>query len=241
MGDGAYGLWPLVILNTALFVVFAMSFFRPRTGRDWRAMGVYTGFLVALFTEMYGAPLTVYLLSGWLGERFPLIRADHAGGHLWNDLIGWTADPHLSPFHLASYVFIGGGFWLIAVAWDALHTAAQGDTLATTGPYRRVRHPQYDGFLLVMIGFLLQWPTIPTLAMFPVLVVVYGRLARSEEREVAARFGGHWRAYAATTPAFLPRLGTTAPHRTVENALTLAADHQARRAPRRPEKEESRP
>jgi protein-S-isoprenylcysteine O-methyltransferase Ste14 len=204
MADGAYGLWPLVILNTALFVVFAMSFFHPRSRRDWRAMGAYTAFLVALFTEMYGAPLTVYLLSGWLGSRFPLIRPDHAGGHLWNDLIGWNADPHLSPFHLASYLFIGGGFWLIAAAWNVLHASAQRDELAITGPYAKVRHPQYDGFVLIMIGFLLQWPTIPTLVMFPVLLLIYTRLAKAEEREVRTRFGDTWAVYAASTPAFLP-------------------------------------
>ena len=205
MADAAYGLWPLVVLNTALFVLFAVSFFHPRSSRDWRAMGGFTAFLVALFTEMYGVPLTIYLLSGWLGSRFPLLRDTHAGGHLWNDLIGWTADPHLSPFHLASYVFIGGGFWLIAAAWRRLYDAARAGGLATTGPYARVRHPQYDGFLLIMIGFLLQWPTIPTLLMFPILVAVYVRLARSEEREVAAEFGDAWAAYAARTPAFLPR------------------------------------
>jgi len=204
MADGAYGLWPLVILNTALSIVFAASFFHPRTPRDWRAMGAYSAFIVALFTEMYGAPLTVYLLSGWLGSRFPLIRDDHAGGHLWNDLIGWTGDPHLSPFHLASYVFLAGGFWLIAAAWTVLHEAAQHERLATTGPYARVRHPQYDGFLLVMIGFLLQWPTIPTLVMFPILVVIYTRLARAEEGEVATRFGNSWQAYVALTPGFIP-------------------------------------
>lgn len=167
MADTAYGLWPLVILNTALFVLFAASFFHPRTSRDWRATGAFTAFLVALFTEMYGVPLTVYLLSGWLGTIFPALRDTHAGGHLFNDLIGWSGDPHLSPFHLASYVFIGGGFWLIAAAWRRLHEAAQHDRLATTGPYAWVRHPQYDGFLLVMLGFLVQWPTIPTLIMFP--------------------------------------------------------------------------
>jgi len=70
-----------------------------------------------------------------------------------------------------------------------------------------VRHPQYDDFLLVMIGFLLRWPTIPTMIMFPILVFVYTRPARSEEREVAARFGDQWSHYAARTPAFLPRLG----------------------------------
>lgn len=206
MADAAYGLWPLVILNTALFVVFAASFFHPRSRRDWRAMGAFTAFLVALFTEMYGIPLTIYLLGSWLGSRFPLLRDTHAGGHLWNDLTGWSSDPHLSPFHLASYVAIGGGFWLIAAAWRRLHEAARDDRLATTGPYARVRHPQYDGFLLVMIGFLLQWPTIPTLIMFPILVAVYARLARSEEHEVAGRFGEQWIAHAAQTPAFLPRL-----------------------------------
>ncbi|MGW5690934.1 methyltransferase family protein [Streptomyces asiaticus] len=161
-----------------------------------------------------GVPLTIYLLGSWLGTQFPLLRNSHAGGHLWNDLIGWRGDPHLSPFHLASYVAIGAGFWLIAAAWRVLHTAVQHDTLATTGPYAHVRHPQYDGLLLVMIGFLLQWPTIPTLIMFPVLVYVYVRLARSEEREVARRFGDRWTAYAARTPAFWPHLArhrTTAP------------------------------
>jgi protein-S-isoprenylcysteine O-methyltransferase Ste14 len=204
MADAGYGLWPLVIVNTALFVVFAASFFHPRTRRDWRAMGAFTAFLVALFTEMYGIPLTVYLLSGWLGPKIPALAATHAGGHLWNDLIGWRGDPHLSPFHLASYAFIGGGFWLIAAAWRVLHDAARRGALATTGPYARVRHPQYDGFLLIMVGFLLQWPTIPTLVMFPILVFVYTRLARSEEREVAARFGTAWHDYATRTPRFLP-------------------------------------
>ncbi|MDT3442873.1 isoprenylcysteine carboxylmethyltransferase family protein [Pseudofrankia sp. BMG5.37] len=94
-----------------------------------------------------------------------------------------------------------------------LHEAARTDKLATTGPHARVRHPQYDGLLLVMIGFLLQWPTIPTLAMFPILVAVYARLARSEEREVATRFGERWSTYAASTPAFVPRRHRAAPDR----------------------------
>jgi protein-S-isoprenylcysteine O-methyltransferase Ste14 len=205
MADAAYGLWPLVILNTALFAIFAISFFHPRTGRDWRAMGGFTAFLVALFTEMYGVPLTVYLLSGWLGSKIPGLSNTHAAGHLLNDLIGWRGDPHLSPFHVASYIFIGGGFWLVAVAWRTLYDAARAGTLATTGPYARVRHPQYDGLLLVMIGFLLQWPTIPTLVMFPILAYFYTRLARAEEREVAAQFGDAWIAYANRTPGFIPR------------------------------------
>jgi len=227
-GNQAYGLWPLVILNTGLFVVFAASFFHPRSRRDWRAMGAFSAFLVALFTEMYGVPLTVYLLSGWLGDRIPALKATHAGGHLWNDLIGWTGDPHVSPFHLASYLAIGGGFWLIAAAWRVLWEAARTGRLATTGAYARVRHPQYAGFLLVMVGFLLQWPTIPTLVMFPVLVWVYRRLAIAEEREVAARFGPAWAAYAAATPRFVPRLRQVPPCGTAGVGEPTAPTHSRR-------------
>ncbi len=104
------------------------------------------------------------------------------------------------------YVFIIGSFWLIAVGWRVLFAALKAETLATTGPYARLRHPQYAGFVLIMIGFLLQWPTLATLVMFPVLLVVYRRLALREEQEVEARFGESWRSYAARTPRFVPRL-----------------------------------
>ena len=204
MQDSAYGLWPLVVVNAALLIAFAASFVRPRTSTDWKALGGFSAFVVALFVEMYGVPLTVYLLSGWLGSRFELIGFSHAAGHLWNDLIGWRWDPHVSPFHLASYAFIGGGFWAVSSAWRVLFRAVQAGALATEGPYASVRHPQYAGFLAIMVGFLLQWPTIPTLVMFPVLVVVYHRLALSEERDMAARFGAAWTAYASRTPRFIP-------------------------------------
>ena len=203
--DQDYGLWPLVIINSLLLIFFAGSFFHPRTKRDWRAMGAYSAFIVALFTEMYGVPLTIYLLSGWLGSRFPALQATHSGGHLWNDLIGWKGDPHFSPFHLASYAVLGAGFWLIATAWTHLLRSAREERLAITGPYAWVRHPQYLGFLAIMVGFLLQWPTIPTLVMFPVLVYVYWRLARTEEREVAARYPDEWPDYAAQVDRLRPR------------------------------------
>ena len=204
-GDG-YGLWFLVVVNSAILVVFAASFFHPRTSRDWKAMGAFSSFVVALMVEMYGFPLTIYLLSGWVGSRFESLRLTHDGGHLWSELIGWEGDPHVSPFHLASYVFIGAGFWFIAAAWPVLLKAAREQKLATTGPYARVRHPQYAGFLTIMVGFLLQWPTLPTLVMFPILVVIYRRLAIQEERVVAAMFGPAWAGYAARTPRFIPRL-----------------------------------
>jgi protein-S-isoprenylcysteine O-methyltransferase Ste14 len=203
----AYGLWWLVIINSAVFILFALSFFKPHTSRDWRSFGAFSAFLVALFAEMYGFPLTIYLLSGWLQTRFPGVDwFAHDSGHLLEMLFGWSGSPHFGPFHLLSSVFIFGGFWLISVAWYRLHAAQKRGILATDGPYAHVRHPQYDGFILVMFGFLLQWPTLLTLAMFPALTVMYVRLARSEEREAIAQFGEAYLSYMREVPAFFPCL-----------------------------------
>ncbi|MCA0454002.1 MAG: isoprenylcysteine carboxylmethyltransferase family protein [Chloroflexi bacterium] len=203
----AYGLWPLVVMNIAVFVIFAFSFVRPRTARDWRSFGAFAAFIAALFTEMYGFPLTIYLLSGWLGSRFPgLDLFSHDAGHLWSTLFGWKGDPHFTPFHLLSYVMIGGGFILLSAAWEVLYKAQREHRLATTGPYAAVRHPQYVGFVLIMLGFLFQWPTLLTLLMFPILLVMYVRLARREERDSLAEFGSEYADYIAVTPAFFPRL-----------------------------------
>jgi methanethiol S-methyltransferase len=202
----AYGLWPLVFVNAAIFIMFAFSFTKPRTARDWRSFGAFSAFLVALFTEMYGFPLTIYLLSGWLTSRYPgLDLLSHNSGHLLQTLLGWKGDPHLSPLHWLSDLLIGGGFVLIGSAWDMLYKAQRARQVAITGPYAYLRHPQYVGFIVIMVGFLIQWPTLITLVMFPILVTMYVRLARREEREALAEFGDTYARYAATTPAFLPR------------------------------------
>jgi len=204
----AYGLWSLVIVNSVVFILFAYSFFKPRTGRDWRSFGAFSAFLVALFAEMYGFPLSIYFLSGWLQSRYPGVDwFSHDAGHLLEMMFGWKTNPHFGPFHILSFALIGGGFVLIAAAWRVLFDAQQRDTLAITGPYSHIRHPQYVGFILVMLGFLVQWPTLLTLAMFPVLLWMYVRLARQEERDVRAEFGEAYDRYAARTPAWFPRLG----------------------------------
>lgn len=203
----AYGLWSLVVINSAIFIIFAFSFSNPRTSRDWRSFGAFSAFLIALFTEMYGFPLTIYLLSGWLTTRIPGFNIySHDAGHLLEVLFGWRTNPHFGPFHLLSNILIFGGFILLANAWKVLYKAQKNHTLAVTGPYARIRHPQYAGFVLIMTGFLLQWPTIPTLLMFPILVWMYVRLARREEREVSTELGDAYARYAAVTPAFFPSL-----------------------------------
>ena len=203
----AYGLWSLVFLNSAIFIIFAFSFYKPKTTRDWRSFGMYSAFIVALFTEMYGFPLTIYLLSGWLAQRFPDVDfLAHDSGHLLEVMFGWRGNPHFGPFHFLSSVFIFGGFWLLSSAWHVLYSAQREHRLASTGPYARIRHPQYVAFILIMFGFLLQWPTLPTLVLFPILVMVYAKLARREEQEVLEEFGASYRDYQARTPAFVPHL-----------------------------------
>ncbi len=203
----AYGLWSLVVINSAIFILFAFSFFKPKTTRDWRTFGTFSAFIVALFVEMYGFPLTIYLLSGWLTRKFPGVDPlSHDFGHLWYTLLGFKGNPHLNPIHIASNLIILGGFIVLSSAWRVLFQAQQKGTLATTGAYAYVRHPQYVAFILIMFGFLLQWPTLVTLAMFPLLVTLYVKLAYREEREVRAAFGAAWDTYAAKTPAFIPRL-----------------------------------
>lgn len=205
----AYGLWGLVIVNSVVFILFAFSFFKPRTGRDWRSFGAFSAFLVALFAEMYGFPLTIYLLSGWLQSRLPAVDwFSHDAGHLLEMMFGWRLNPHFGPFHILSFILIGGGFGLISAAWRVLYEAQRQGRLAARGPYAYVRHPQYAGFVLVMAGFLVQWPTLLTLAMFPILVAMYVRLSFREEREARKKFGEAYDHYAAQVPAFFPRLSS---------------------------------
>lgn len=205
-GEAGYGLWTLVIINSAIFIIFAFSFTKPRTARDWRSFGAFSAFLVALFTEMYGFPLTIYLLSGWLTSRFPEVDwLAHDSGHLPEMLFGWRANPHFGPFHFISMVLIFAGFILLSAAWKVLFDAQQHGALAMSGPYSYMRHPQYMAFIIIMAGFLFQWPTVVTLIMFPILVYMYIRLARREEQNALTEFGEVYSGYMRRVPAFIPQ------------------------------------
>jgi protein-S-isoprenylcysteine O-methyltransferase Ste14 len=207
----AYGLWGLVIVNSVIFIGFAFSFFKPRTKADWRSFGAFSAFIMALFAEMYGFPLSIFLLSGWLAARYPGVDFfSHESGHLLHTLFGLEGNPHFDAFHVLSNVFIFGGFLMLSYSWHVLWKAQRQHKLAITGIYAHIRHPQYAAFILIMLGFLLQWPTLATLVMFPVLVFMYVRLTLREEKEIEAEFGDEYRRWASVTPRFIPRLLKTA-------------------------------
>lgn len=203
-----YGQWILVIAVTTVFLFFTYDAFRPKTRVDWRSFGLFSAFIIALFTEMYGFPLTIYLLSSLFGNRFPFLNFSHAAGHLWEVLIGFKGNPHWSMFHIVSNILILGGIILIAAAWKILYQASRKNALATTGPYQYIRHPQYVGFILITIGFLLQWPTIITLLMAPILIIRYIRLAHEEEQTMMFHFGTMYREYTHRVHAWIPSVYT---------------------------------
>lgn len=198
-----YGNWFLVILNTIIFMFFVKTAFKPQTKQDWRTFRIFSAFLVALFAEMYGFPLTIYLLMSFFGNRFN-IDFTHNNGHLLEDFLGIKGDPHFSYLHIGSDILIVGGLILIAVAWELLFKSQKKNVLATSGPYHYIRHPQYVGFVLIIIGFLLQWPTLITLIMAPILTIIYIRLARKEDKEMILLFGKEYEQYRNNTPAFFP-------------------------------------
>ncbi len=202
-----YGNWFLVILNIVIFMFFVKTAFKPQTKQDWRTFRIFSAFLVALFAEMYGFPLTIYLLTSFFGNRFN-IDLTHNSGHLLEDFLGIKGDPHFSYLHIGSDILIVGGLILIAVAWETLFKSQKKGVLATTGPYHYIRHPQYVGFVLIIIGFLLQWPTLITLIMAPILMIMYIRLARKEEKEMISHFGAEYEKYRKNTPSFFPSLKT---------------------------------
>ena len=201
-----YGNWFLVVISVVIFLLFLKSAFKPRSKTDWRTYQSFSAFIIALFAEMYGFPLTIYLLTSFFGNKFLNLDFSHDSGHILNKILNIGGDPHFSWLHLLSNGLIVGGLILIATAWEVLYKAQKKEILARTGVYRYVRHPQYTGFTLVIVGFLLQWPTIITLIMAPILIFRYVKLAHDEEKEMISYFNKDYVNYKKNTPTFFPSI-----------------------------------
>lgn len=202
LDEYGYGMWGSVIINILIFAFFTFTAFKPVTKRDWRTLGAFAAFMVALFTEMYGFPLTIYFLTSILGNKYPVLDPfTHLNGHLWVALAGGSTVLY-SILHPLSNLFIIGGLVVIAIGWKGIHDGS--GELVTSGIYSYVRHPQYSGFVLMILGFLIQWPTIITVIMAPILLVMYTKLAKKEESKMVELFGEEYVQYRKHVPAFIP-------------------------------------
>lgn len=200
-----YGIWSMVIFNVILFGVFVFGFLRPKKKYEWRTLGVFAAFIVALFTEMYGFPLTIYILLSLFGDNISIVDPfQHVNGHLLGTLLGAPEWIKLIICQIGGFVMLIG-LIMMGKGWRKIHEV-KGE-LVTDGIYAYMRHPQYSGLFLITIGILIQWPTLITLIMWPILMYAYYRLSMREERAVEEQFGEAYRQYRRKVPSFITRLG----------------------------------
>ena len=197
--SGAWGIALIVIVVASWFLY---RYLAPKTWREWASAGVIQAFIIALYAEMYGFPLTIYLLVRFFG-----IDQTDFNANLWSTLLGY-GETGMMISMILGYVLLFAGFGIFMEGWRELHRARQENRLVTDRLYGLVRHPQYTGLFIALFGEgIVHWPTIFSVALFPIIVLSYFLLARSEERKVVEQFGDEYRAYRTRVPMFIPRWG----------------------------------
>lgn len=199
--------WALVGVYIVLLAVFLFGLLRPRRKSEWKSAGVAQAWVIALYAEMYGVPLTAYLAMHFLG-RSTADAESHFNGHLWPVLMGFNGDQLITAqfwFTVVGQAFVLVGALLAIFGWRQIHSAVKANRMATGGLYRWIRHPQYTGFFLFLIGSMINWPTLATIVTLPILCWVYWRLAITEEQDSLVTFGDKYRDYMNRTGRFLPR------------------------------------
>jgi len=201
MENQHFGQWGIALIMITFFVWFIFKYAAPRKKREWRNSGVLSGFLIALYAEMYGFPLTVYILTSIFGVDIPL--GDIEGRHLWAWLFNLGATGALVEMTIA-LVILFIGMSLVVAGWKKVYFAK--NSLVTDGIYDYMRHPQYTGILLITFSMIIHWPTFITLILFPVIVIMYYSLAKKEEKEMVAKFGQDYQIYKNKVPMFIPKI-----------------------------------
>ncbi|WP_024973261.1 methyltransferase family protein [Ralstonia pickettii] len=196
-----YGHWSLVVVLVVVASWILYRFAAPQHWREWAGAGLVQAFIIALYAEMYGFPLAIYLLTGFLGIDIPLSAYS---GHLWATLLGY------GPTGAIFEMMLGGALILIGIillirGWTTVYRASREGRMTQEGPYGIIRHPQYTGIMLAVFGQVVHWPTLITVVLFPLIVFIYVRLARREERDMIRRFGAAYEDYMHQVPMFLPR------------------------------------
>lgn len=195
------GMWGLAVIVIVILSWLLYRYLAPDNWKEWTGAGVLQAFIIAFYAEMYGFPLTIYLLARFFG--LDLVWTN--GGNLWVHLFG-TPIAHIAAMVLG-YAIVFAGATLVAEGWRTIYRARQEGSLATGGVYAKVRHPQYTGLFMIIFGEgIVHWPTFVSVAAFPVIVGAYTMLARKEERQMLQRFGDEYSQYQRRVPMFIPRV-----------------------------------
>ena len=195
--SGAWGLTAIMIVVASWFFY---RYFSPKSWREWTGAGVVQAFIIALYAEMYGFPLTIYLLA-----RFSGLDKTNLNANLWSSLVG-LGETGMMLAMLLGYALLFAGIGIFIQGWRELYRAHHEDRLATDGLYALARHPQYTGLFLALFGEgVVHWPTLFSVGLFPVIVLIYVHLARKEEKTMVEKFGDAYLDYQNQVPMFIPR------------------------------------